>query len=212
MSHIRVKVRLSVCYDWQMLLASETAKERETKKMNEEIQDLLNAASTKEQMMSSKFKSQGGMFIIYIIACEFMYLWSDKTDWWYLVSMLCPKKQICQWIDTINYCSMYTATSFTLNIKGRATLVWRGRNLFGDWQIFGAGSSCHEMSSLVCLVNYFKAQWKSFVLMVPERSVDRYLELHVIKYISVSLYISTQTKLSGIAHFLTHASTWTPVR
>ena len=46
-----------------MLLASETAKERETKKMNEEIQDLLNAASTKEQMMSSKFKSQGGLYL-----------------------------------------------------------------------------------------------------------------------------------------------------
>lgn len=43
-----------------MLLASETAKERETKKLNEEIKDLLSAASAKEQMMSSKFKSQGG--------------------------------------------------------------------------------------------------------------------------------------------------------
>ncbi|KAF6020880.1 hypothetical protein EB796_020795 [Bugula neritina] len=44
----------------EMLLASETAKERETKKLNEEIKDLLSAASAKEQMMSSKFKSQGG--------------------------------------------------------------------------------------------------------------------------------------------------------
>ena len=47
-----------------MLLASETAKERETKKLNEEIQDLLNAATAKEQMMSTKFKSQGGWFVI----------------------------------------------------------------------------------------------------------------------------------------------------
>ena len=46
-----------------MLLASETAKERETKKLNEEIQDLLNAATAKEQMMSTKFKSQGGWFV-----------------------------------------------------------------------------------------------------------------------------------------------------
>ncbi|XP_067931738.1 N6-adenosine-methyltransferase subunit METTL3-like [Watersipora subatra] len=44
----------------EMLLASETAKERESKKMNEEIQDLLSTASAKEQMMSTKFKSQGG--------------------------------------------------------------------------------------------------------------------------------------------------------
>lgn len=47
----------------QTLLASETAKERESKKLNEEIQDLLNAASAKEQMISKKFKSQGGMII-----------------------------------------------------------------------------------------------------------------------------------------------------
>ena len=54
-----------------MLLASETAKERETKKLNEEIQDLLNAATAKEQMMSTKFKSQGGWFVIsmYRYAC-----------------------------------------------------------------------------------------------------------------------------------------------
>ena len=59
-----------------MLLASETAKERETKKLNEEIQDLLNAATAKEQMMSTKFKSQGGWFVIsmYRYVCVICFL------------------------------------------------------------------------------------------------------------------------------------------
>lgn len=61
-----------------MLLASETARERESKKMNEEIQDLLNAASAKEQIMSSKFKSQGGLLIRAINMNQFMYYF---TKW-----------------------------------------------------------------------------------------------------------------------------------
>jgi hypothetical protein len=44
----------------------QTAKERESKKMTEEIMQILSAPTTKEKSLMERFKSQGGE-VIYIL-------------------------------------------------------------------------------------------------------------------------------------------------
>ncbi|XP_020622205.1 N6-adenosine-methyltransferase subunit METTL3-like [Orbicella faveolata] len=58
-----MKPRLESVDDIESLLSMPTMKEMENKKVGEEILDLLNVPSHKEQSTVEKFKSQGGAFV-----------------------------------------------------------------------------------------------------------------------------------------------------
>ena len=61
-----------ILFPFQSLLSAQTAKERESKKMTEEIMQLLSAPTSKEKSLMERFKSQGGvssMFFIILNVC-----------------------------------------------------------------------------------------------------------------------------------------------
>lgn len=54
---------------FQSLLSAQSIRERETKKVGEEIMELLSKPTAKEQSIAQRFRSQGGMIF-----------WSH--EWW----------------------------------------------------------------------------------------------------------------------------------
>lgn len=47
-----------------------SSREKETKKMGEEILDLLSKPTVKERSLAEKFKSQGGKDLFYFLLCN----------------------------------------------------------------------------------------------------------------------------------------------
>ena len=68
----------------QRLLSAQSIRERETKKVGEEIMELLSKPTAKEQSLAQRFRSQGGIgFFSNYILCSYFTCILDFLFWWW---------------------------------------------------------------------------------------------------------------------------------